>query len=128
MLPREYLTGQLAPDGKVRCPAASVCGQIDHSRQARANRVGHLADQVRGDRGVHGQHNEGVATLSVPAHLHLADVDVVAAQDLADRADNTGPVNWTSRSFCRSPDSVPLTDTSWPSGAVPRIVSRFRQS
>ena len=79
------------------------------------------------------------------AYLHAGDVDPLAAQDLADDADDARAVGVaeedqcsaaaismskpsTSVSFtiCRGPVRVPLTETTWPSGSVPRTVTRLR--
>ena len=50
------------------------------------------AEQHPRDGGVHREHDQRVAALGVPADLHPGDVDLLAAQDLADGADDAGPV------------------------------------
>src|SRR5215469_1021325 len=67
--------------------------QIDDPGQTRTRRVGDLAEQLQRDRRVCGQHQHGVPALSPAADLHAADVDLVAAEDLADCAHDPWPVD-----------------------------------
>src|SRR5450755_420616 len=70
----------------------SAVHQVHHPGHFSAGCLGDLSERGRRHRRVYRQEDQRAAAPGVPADLHPGDIDLMAAENLADDADHAGPV------------------------------------